>query len=59
MQGDEYATKGDGITLTGGKIHFNASAPANGQWKIVSAEVDTEEAAKTWVDGKVVAASQA
>lgn len=57
MQGDEYATKGDGITLTGGKIHFTASAPANGSWKVVSTEVGTEAAAKTWVDAKIVAAT--
>lgn len=57
MQGDEYATKGDGITLTGGKIKLTAAAPTNGNWKVVSAEFTTEEEAKTWVDAKIVAAT--
>lgn len=55
MQGEEYDTTGDGITLTGGKVKFTASAPKNGQWKIVSADLETEEAAIIWVDGKIVA----
>jgi hypothetical protein len=55
MQGEEYTTKGDTITLTGGKLHFVASAPAIGQWKLMSSDLADEAAAKTWVDGKIKA----
>lgn len=55
MQGDEYTTKGDGVTLTGGKLKLTASAAKNGQWKIMSEDLADEAAAKTWVDGKVKA----
>lgn len=57
MQGEEYTTKGDSITLTGGKIKFTASACNSGDWKIKSADLDTEAAAKTWVDAKITAAA--
>lgn len=56
MQGDEYTTKGDGITLTGGKMKMTASVAKNGQWKVLSDDLSDEAAAKTWVDGKVKAA---
>lgn len=55
MQGEEYTTKGDSITLTGGKIKFTSSACNSGDWKIKSADLDTEAAAKTWVDAKIKA----
>ena len=57
MQGESYATKGDSITLTGSKIKMTGAAAKNGQWKVVSADLESESAAKTWVDGKIVAAS--
>lgn len=57
MQGEEYATKGDSVTLTGGKIKFTASKCNSGDWKIKSADLDTEAAAKTWVDAKIKAAT--
>lgn len=57
MQGDEYTTKGDGITLTGGKLKLTAATAKNGQWKILSDDLETEALAKTWVDGKVKAAA--
>lgn len=53
MQGDEYTTKGDGITLTGGKLQLTATTAKNGQWKIMSDDIETEAEAKNWVDSKV------
>lgn len=53
MQGEEYSTKGDSITLAGGKLHFLASTCAMGDWKVKSENLTTEVAAKAWVDGKV------
>lgn len=53
MQGEEFTTKGDSITLTGGKLHFLASTSANGDWKIKSENLTTEAAAKSWVEEKI------
>lgn len=58
MQGTEYATKGDSITLTGGSLNFTAAAPANGKWKIESDDFTTEEEAKAWVDAKIKKAAE-
>lgn len=55
MQGTEYATKGDSITLTGGALNFTASAPACGKWKVESDDFPTEAEAKNWVDEKIKA----
>lgn len=55
MQGTEYATKGDSITLTGGSLQFTAAAPANGKWKVESDDFATEDEAKAWVDEKIKA----
>ena len=57
LQGEEYTTKGDSITLASGKIKFTAAAAKNGQWKVESDDLSSESAAKTWVDGKVKAKS--
>ena len=57
MQGEEYNTKGDSITLTGGKLKFKAMAPKYGKWKVKSAYMSTEAAAKNWVDTKIPSAS--
>ncbi len=57
MQGTEYATKGDSITLTGGALNFTAAAPANGKWKVESDDFPTEKEAKDWVDKKIAKAS--
>lgn len=57
MQGDEYSTKGDGVTLTGGKLKMTAAVAKNGQWKILSDDLEDETEAKTWVDGKIKVAS--
>ena len=57
-QGGEYATKAkSGVTLTGGKIHFNWEAPKFGKYLYKSEPMDTEAAAKAWVDGKIKAAA--
>lgn len=53
MQGEEFTTKGDNITLAGGKLKFKATEPKYGKWKIKSAMFPTLEAAKSWVDGKL------
>ena len=57
MQGTEYATKGDSITLTGGALNFTAAAPANGKWKVESDDFPSEKAAKDWVDKNIAKAS--
>lgn len=57
MQGNEYTSKGDSITLTGGKLHFLASMPQNGDWKIESKDFHTVAEAKSWVDEKIKKAS--
>ena len=57
MQGEEYTTKGDGITLVGGKIKFTASTPMNTMWKVMSGDLADETAAAAWVDAKIVAAT--
>lgn len=56
MQGEEFTTKGDNITLAGGKLKFKATEPKYGKWKIKSAMFPTLEAAKSWVDTKLPAA---
>ena len=55
MQGTEYATKGDSITLAGGALNFTASAPACGKWKVESDDFTSETEAKAWVDEKIKA----
>ena len=55
MQGEEFTTKGDNITLAGGKLKFKATEPKYGKWKIKSAMFPTLEAAKSWVDAKLPA----
>lgn len=57
MQGTEYTTKGDSITLAGGALNFTAAAPANGKWKVESDDFPTEKEAKDWVDKKIAKAS--
>lgn len=50
MQGEEYSTKGDSLTLAGGKLKFKGSATDVGDWKLKSKYQDTEAAAKAIVD---------
>lgn len=53
VQGEEYNTKGDSISFANDKLHFLAVTAKNGEWKVKSALLDSESAAKAWVDGKV------
>lgn len=55
MQGEEYTTKGDTITLTNSKIHFVAAACNSGDWKILSKDFTTEAEAAAWVNTMVKA----
>lgn len=50
MQGEEYTTKGDSITLTGGKLKFKAMACASSDWKLKSPYLATEAEAKAFID---------
>lgn len=49
MQGEEFTTKEGSITLAGGKLKFKALACKSSDWKIKSAYMDTEAAAKQFV----------
>lgn len=51
LQGTEYNTSGENITLSTGKLQFTASACKSGDWRIYSEEFDDEKDAKAWVDG--------
>lgn len=53
MQGEEFTTKGESISLKGSKVKFTAYEPNYGKWKIKSPLLDTEADAKAWVDGKI------
>lgn len=53
VTGEEYTTKGESITLAGGKLHFVGTTCAKGKWKVKSTLMDTMEAAKAWVDEKI------
>ena len=55
MQGKEYNTTGDSITLSSGKVDFLATACANGDWKVLSEMYKTEAEAKDWVESMVKA----
>lgn len=52
MQGEEYNTKGDNITLANDKLHFLGTAANNGDWKITSDEFQSEAEAKAWVTAR-------
>ena len=49
MQGEEFTTKEGSITLAGGKLKFKAMAGKTGDWKLKSAYLPTEDAAKKYV----------
>lgn len=53
MQGKEYSTKGDTITLANEKLRFLGSAAKNGDWKIESEYFATEAEAEAWVEAKL------
>lgn len=51
LQGVEYNTNGENITLTTSKLQFTASSCNSADWKIESDYFDTEDDAQAWVDG--------
>ena len=51
MQGEEYSTKGDSITLTGKNLRFLGTACNSGEWKVESPYFATAAEAEAWVDG--------
>lgn len=54
LDGDEYQTKGDSITFSTGKLKLKASAEnTSSDWKVESKALQTEEAAKAWVDAQL------
>jgi len=58
LQGSEHNTRAKaGITLTGGKLHFNWEAPLFGKYLYKSAPLNTEAEAKAWVDEKIKAST--
>lgn len=57
LQGVEYNTNGENITLSTSKLQFTGAACASGDWKIESELFDTEEEAQAWVDGMFTGAS--
>jgi len=44
------ASKGDSITLTGGKLKFKAMSCASSDWKLKSPYLATEAEAKSFID---------
>lgn len=56
-QGTTYTTKGQSITFSNGKIRFTGTACAKGKFQVLSANLETEAAAKAWVDALIKAAS--
>lgn len=57
VQGDEYSTKGDSITLTSSKLQMMASACNSGDWKVLSKDFPTEAEADAWCDQQFTGAS--
>lgn len=57
MQGETYSTKGESVTLTGKKLRLTASTAKNGDWKVESDYLETEEAAIAWCKAKLGAAA--
>lgn len=57
MQGEEYSTKGESITLANSKIRLLASACNSGDWQIKSQNFTTETEAVSWVNEKIKTAS--
>lgn len=51
LQGGDYNTNGENITLSTGKLQFTASSCNNGKWRAYSDLFDTEAEAAAWVDG--------
>ena len=59
LQGGEYNTNGENITLSTGKLQFTAASCNNGKWRCYSELFDTEAEAAAWVDGMFTGTSTA
>lgn len=59
VQGEEFTTKGESITLAGGKLHFVGTTCKKGKWKVKSKLFDNAAEAKAWVDAKIKEAAAA
>ncbi len=57
MEGEEFNTKGENITLANAKLTFEVFEAMFGKYKIKSEEFDTEAKASAWVDEKIKAAA--
>lgn len=55
LEGEEYTTKGESITLANSKLSLKVFACNNGDWKIKSDDLTTEAEAIAWVAGKLAA----
>lgn len=51
LQGTEYNTNGENITLSTNKLQFTGAAARSGDWKIESEFFAAEEEAQAWIDG--------
>lgn len=51
LQGGEYNTNGDSITLSTGKLQFTGSSCGSKDWRVYSEYFEAEEEAQAWVDG--------
>jgi len=58
VQGKEFNTTGESVTLSGSKAQFMGVACASGDWKIQSPFFETEEEAVAWVDEKLPPAAE-
>lgn len=59
LQGGNYNTNGENITLSTGKLQFTAASCNNGKWRCYSELFDTEAKAAAWVDGMFTGTSTA
>lgn len=57
LQGTEFSTNGENITLSTGKLQFTASSCSTGHWRVYSEYFETEAEAQAWVDGMFTGAS--
>ena len=57
MEGEEFNTKGENITLANANLMFEVFEAMFGKYKIKSEEFDTEAKASAWVDEKIKAAA--
>lgn len=58
MQGEEFTTKGDNVTLAGGKLKFTGTEDNRKRWREFSEEFQTVAEAEEWVDSVFGATQQ-